>query len=82
MTTAEHFDAYHIHTTPEGRHFRHGDGIEVDGEGNPIETEVETYTPQDEAAAIQASVNADKQGVACFNCGHHHGFTTDCIIPE
>ena len=33
---AEHFDADHIHTTPEGRHFRHGDGAEVDGEGNVI----------------------------------------------
>ena len=36
MATQEHFDADHIHTTPEGRHFRHGDGVEVDGEGNPI----------------------------------------------
>ena len=41
MTTSEHFDANHIHTTPEGRHFRHGDGVEVDGEGNPI---AETFT--------------------------------------
>ena len=33
----EHFDDSYIHTTPDGRHFRHGDGVEVDGEGNPIE---------------------------------------------
>lgn len=33
----EHFDADHIHTTPGGRHFRHGDGREVDGEGVEIE---------------------------------------------
>lgn len=37
----EHFDAEHIHTTPSGRHFRHGDGVEVDGEGNPITTSEE-----------------------------------------
>ena len=41
---AEHFDADYIHTTPEGRHFRHGDGAEVDGEGNPIERVVYTGT--------------------------------------
>lgn len=33
---AEHFDHDHIHTTPEGRHFRHGDGREVDGDGNVL----------------------------------------------
>lgn len=32
----EYFDDNYIHTTPEGRHFRHGDGVEVDGEGNPL----------------------------------------------
>jgi len=32
----EHFSHDHIHTTPDGRHFRHGDGVEVDGEGNVI----------------------------------------------
>ncbi len=32
----EHFEADHIHTTPEGRHFRHGDGAQVDGEGEPM----------------------------------------------
>ncbi len=31
----EHFDADHTHTTPAGRHFRHGDGAEVDGDGSP-----------------------------------------------
>jgi hypothetical protein len=36
MMKEEHFTAGHIHTTPEGRHFRHGDGVEVDGEGEPI----------------------------------------------
>lgn len=28
----EHFDPDHIHTTPDGRHFRHGDGQEMDAE--------------------------------------------------
>ncbi len=37
MNAAEHFDFDHIHTTPEGRHFRHGDGAEVDGEGDPLD---------------------------------------------
>jgi hypothetical protein len=32
----DEFDFGHIHTTPDGRHFRHGDGVEVDGEGNPL----------------------------------------------
>lgn len=36
MATEEHFDFDHIHTTPEGRHFRHGDGQEMDGDGNPV----------------------------------------------
>ncbi len=31
MSEPEYFDPEHIHTTPEGRHFRHGDGVEVDG---------------------------------------------------
>lgn len=36
MTEQEFFADDHIHTTLEGRHFRHGDGVEVDGEGNPL----------------------------------------------
>lgn len=36
MAETDFFEHNHIHTTPEGRHFRHGDGVEVDGEGNPL----------------------------------------------
>lgn len=36
MSEPELFADDHIHTTPDGRHFRHGDGAEVDGEGNPL----------------------------------------------
>jgi hypothetical protein len=48
---SEHFDADHIHTTPEGRHFRHGDGMEVDGDGSPLDAKEttmakETRTPE------------------------------------
>lgn len=32
----EHFDTEHIHTAASGRHFRHGDGKEVDGNGDVI----------------------------------------------
>lgn len=32
---SEQFSPDHIHTTTEGRHFRHGDGVEMDGDGNP-----------------------------------------------
>lgn len=35
---SEQFAPDHIHTTPEGRHFRHRDGVEVDGDGEPIGT--------------------------------------------
>jgi hypothetical protein len=37
---SEHFDDQHIHTTLDCRHFRHGDGAEVDGDGEPIDYEV------------------------------------------
>ena len=48
MNATEEFDFDHIHTTPAGRHFRHGDGVEVDGEGLPIGKRPEpTLTAED-----------------------------------
>src|SRR5687767_10197126 len=64
----EHFDADHIHTTPSGRHFRHGDGIEVDGEGNSkilteprMDIECKEYEGKGGAFAV-ARKQADKYG--------------------
>ena len=48
--TSEHFDAEHIHTTPEGRHFRHGDGVEVDGDNLPIEKAMKKFLLSDDQA--------------------------------
>lgn len=36
MAREERFAPDHIHTTPAGRHYRHGDGAEVDGDGNAV----------------------------------------------
>lgn len=60
----EQFPADHIHTTPEGRHFRHGDGVEVDGEGDAIETQECIYCGRDVPAtdAVPAAGDDDAWG--------------------
>ncbi len=67
MNTTEHFDADHIHTTPEGRHFRHGDGQEVDGEGDPV-----SQTREWELASLSdmAGTTGLALWVADEVCGH------------
>lgn len=68
MATSEHFDFDHIHTTPEGRHFRHGDGVEVDGEGNPMATvkmSVMDYTTGDRLGAAEIDAATAARYAAC-----------------
>lgn len=62
----EYFDFNHIHTTPDHRHFRHGDGVEVDGNGEPMGTPT-IMDPDD--------------GLICSACGRgHHGLPCPHVI--
>lgn len=74
------YNADHIHTTPDGRHFRHGDGVEVDGDGEPIEsliartaTQIAGAIIEDAEGTLAARIDA---AIAWANRG------TDCDLSQ